>query len=104
MEEVKHTKGPWKCEIDSGEGWKGRYLYVTVSAGATLIAYFDATFSEYPEADEEIAANARLMTAAPELLEALQGLMELESRGRLMPVGSEWNAARAAIAKATSPT
>ena len=32
------------------------------------------------------------------LVEALEGLMRLESRGRIMPVGPEWDAARSAIA------
>lgn len=36
-----------------------------------------------------------------ELRRALESLMALESRGRVMPVGREWDAARAAIAKAT---
>jgi hypothetical protein len=35
-----------------------------------------------------------------ELRQALEGLMALESRGRVMPIGREWDAARAAIAKA----
>lgn len=38
------------------------------------------------------------------LLEALAGLMELERRDRFMPIGREWDAARAAIAKATGST
>lgn len=34
-----------------------------------------------------------------ELLAALQELMQIESRGRIMPIGKEWDNARAAIAK-----
>lgn len=49
---------------------------------------------------EQEKADARLIAAAPELLEALKKLMDLESRGRIMPIGAEWDAARAAIAKA----
>ena len=36
-----------------------------------------------------------------ELLAALQGLMQAESRGRVMPIGPAWDEARAAVAKAT---
>jgi hypothetical protein len=39
----------------------------------------------------------RILEAAPALLEALEELMELESRGRFMPIGKEWDKARAAI-------
>lgn len=34
-----------------------------------------------------------------ELREALEGLMELERRDRFMPIGREWDAARAALNK-----
>jgi hypothetical protein len=44
--------------------------------------------------------RARLIASAPDLLEALEGLMALESRGRIMPIGKEWDKARAAIAAA----
>lgn len=32
------------------------------------------------------------------LVEALEGIMRVEARGRIMPVGAEWDAARAALA------
>lgn len=35
------------------------------------------------------------------LVDALEGIMRVEARDRVMPVGAEWDAARAAIAKAT---
>lgn len=50
---------------------------------------------------ESLARASMLIAAAPDLLTALDGLMALESRGRIMPIGKEWDAARAAIAKAT---
>lgn len=53
---------------------------------------------------EEFLADAEVMLkaiGAPDLLQALRDLMALESRGRIMPIGKEWDAARAAIAKAT---
>lgn len=39
------------------------------------------------------ASSARIAR----LEEALRGLMEVESRGRVMPIGREWNAARSAL-------
>jgi hypothetical protein len=51
--------------------------------------------------NEELAANAARLALCwnthDQLLEALEGLMELEKRGRIMPIGREWDAARAAI-------
>lgn len=51
--------------------------------------------------DEEQAANARLIAAAPELLEALEwALRAMEARNPLWAEGERFVAARAAIAKA----
>lgn len=38
------------------------------------------------------------------LREALEGLMALESRGRIMPIGKEWDAAREALAQPSPPS
>jgi len=49
----------------------------------------------------QIDEEAKPAPAAPDvagLVEALEGLMRLESRGRVMPVGAEWDAARQALA------
>lgn len=46
------------------------------------------------------AERDRLKSINADLLAALEGLMALESRGRVMPFGKEWDDARAAIAKA----
>jgi hypothetical protein len=70
--ETKHTKGPWrasggsltvpKCHVMSGNG-KDSYALAHV----------------FGESDTERMANARLIAAAPELLEALKGTVaELE--------------------------
>lgn len=53
---------------------------------------------EKADADEQ----KRRADCYPDLLGALQGLMQVESRGRVMPAGQEWDNARAAIKKATS--
>lgn len=67
MSDVKHTPGPWKAApeangewgIDSATGWG--IATVAGSAGPG-------------PGDDESAANARLIAAAPELLETLQSL------------------------------
>lgn len=84
MSAAKHTPGPWRVDAHMNVMYRdGLVAFPCISGG-------------FPQ-----EANARLIAAAPELLEALIGLMELESRGRIMPIGKEWDAARAAIAKAT---
>ena len=88
----KHTPGPWV---------KAKYKVSTPSGG--LIANTRST----GEASSDDEANARLISAAPELLECLQWAMQT---GRLNYVGrTNGNAdycdavdrANAAIAKAT---
>ena len=54
-------------------------------------------FAEWKEAE----ANARLIAAAPELLEALQNMLGLTEASDYMGVGEIEQQARAAIAKAT---
>ena len=81
----KHTPGPWVLESpESG----GRVL--AQDEMATII--HTPTCSPF---NELVIADARLIAAAPELLEALQMLLEFPNTG---PATS---AARAAIAKAT---
>lgn len=74
---AQHTPGPW----DRGRADGCTQVY---GADGTLIANV-----------EPVAGNSRLIAAAPDLLEALQGAMDA--------LGSEcfdWGPARAAIAKA----
>ena len=93
----KHTPGPWQ--------WT---------------QHFDPTISIYKDGFGQIArlydssagtgkANARLIAAAPDLLEALQGILGYFDSGNSVSVSQatikarsdEVKAARAAIAKAT---
>ena len=90
-----HTPGPWHIGKRAADvaiyGPKGQEV-------AKILGFFND--------DEENKANARLISAAPELLEALEGLLH---GSRKVTSQEDWNAereeasatARAAIAKAT---
>ena len=104
----KHTPGPWTVTAD-GAGW---YIECSPERGHS-VAYIRAEIGEEdPDtSDNEKEANARLIAAAPELLEALSKFVEFaELHGEVvfagggMTVIDAMNActtkARAAIAKA----
>ena len=81
---VKHTKGPWKV----GTGW----IYAgNKPKGARSICEIPA----YPWGNTE--ANARLIAAAPELLEACQAVLtrlDLEPTDAIFPFGNAGHAPR----------
>lgn len=88
---AQHTPGPW--------AWDFR---VSVKAGGRLVALVYSTQTN-EDGETNLDDNCRLIAAAPELLLALQSLMNLfeqhEQRAHTKsPVGDY---ARAAIAKAT---
>lgn len=92
MKNSKHTPGPWAVN-----GWS-----VTIGNWSISTAMPRATI-------EESDANARLIAAAPELLEALNwalknleeiALPEFEKQGRVTSINNAIEKARAAIAKA----
>jgi len=86
-EETKHTPGPWEV-VHHGNGTGSREWAVCPKGSLQGIAIW------LTEAD------ARLMAAAPDLLEALQGVLRVADRKTV-----EFDAARAAIAKAlATPT
>ena len=95
------TPGPWMlrttptsaglCHIVVAAGWKGAFIY-----GDGLRKGIDDSL---PKA-KRLAANARLITAAPDLLEALKALLERYALA-IGNEGIECLNARAAIAKAT---
>jgi len=119
---VQHTAGPWNFHehyhpfddtisvVNSEDGF--HYKTITIAKGATRLAeviWDDANFGGYPlvETVEEMKANARLILAAPELLEALKStrryLAGRVARSGTGPGSDEdkaLEAARAAIAKA----
>lgn len=110
MSKVSHTPGPWGFHEMGGEEGRAtdcgdfRALTVSIGQGKMLIAKVDAynflgnANKGYPCVSDfdECRANARLMAAAPELLEALQDLCSFD-----LLTQEKWDKARAAIAKAT---
>ena len=85
---TKHTRGPWKAHpIEMNYGLP----YAPVSAKTLLAKVYSEAFGDYAQSE----ANARLIAAAPDLLEALKILVITRSAVKALP------AARAAIAKAT---
>lgn len=86
---ITHTPGPWAIE----EGDRETHIV----GGEAILAYCP----DWPCAPQEQEANARLIAAAPQLLEALEALMEFADNGTpIHPGALVVNDARAAIAKA----
>lgn len=102
---MKHTPGPWKAFLKNG------IVAVTTASGKEVIHWSGFDSSEFSTNTDE--ANARLIAAAPELLDALnktrqgyRNLIEL----KLLPSAAYEDATReyiavmdAAIAKAEGP-
>ncbi len=85
--EIKHTPGTWKQEYCGRD--RIRIYKESDQRRIATVAVKTTTMDE---------ANARLIAAAPELLEALRRLEDARKRGDLDI--TEWAAARAAIEKA----
>lgn len=87
---IKHTPAPWVTEQPEGKG----YVWVSSSDGSR------GNLATVWCADGNAMANARLMAAAPDLLEALKDSLDLITT--ISPLeGDTVKKARAAIAKAT---
>ena len=82
-----HTPGPWIAECNCIRSELGNQRF-------DLVAIVPLNHNEW-------GANARLIAAAPELLEALQMLMPQEPQETDSYDRAMWGNARAAIAKAT---
>ena len=96
----KFTKGPWNANFTRFSGWVVGFHITDPEHGSLrpICEAYDKTGAMNPN---EIAANARMIAAAPELLEALQKTIEaLEQENPLGWAGALKNA-HAAILKAT---
>ena len=100
---TQHTPGPWVWMQEYGAYWvlahenlykiSGQYV-LDNGAGDGLDSNIDVN-----------GPDARLIAAAPDLLEALRAMVEMMDCGDESGAGSEWHTkARAAIAKATGVT
>jgi hypothetical protein len=96
----EHTPGPWKAHFEEA------YFVTGPDLGrvAMMMNLKGAHGMGGRRSGDESAANAKLIAAAPELLEALQTLCKLALSGEPVIFTSEYDRARAAIAKATGGT
>ena len=90
---LSHTPGPWYVNISPVRG-----VLCVVSDVSWICGELQARNSTAISA-AECRANARLIAAAPDLLAALAGVLRVADRKT-----DEFDAARAAIAKAVSVT
>ncbi|WP_250512660.1 hypothetical protein [Caballeronia sp. INDeC2] len=86
---TKHTRGPW---TNHGRIAQPGLPHSAVAANTLLARVYSEAFGD----SEQETANANLIAAAPELLEALQAVVSVADRATV-----EFDMARAAIAKAT---
>lgn len=100
MTENKHTPGPWT--IDRRTGREGCNHVIVARGGAVsgCIAFVNTDWP-HPEQQAEQRANLQLMATAPDLLRALQGVLDAHSSYHSTGLRQQrWNEARTAIAKA----
>lgn len=81
-----HTPGPWRYEHEHSCGDKNGHLIRTfhhksANWSGTLIAEMNCTNRKALSAPESMQADARLIAAAPDLLEMLEKLMHETDRG-----------------------
>lgn len=100
---MKHTPGPWTL----AQYAKGFDLPIPVKEHKTIAVFSigpnhgDIAYMQHGLwKDDQAIANARLIAAAPELLEALKMAVRQNEHEMLM-TGEELREARSAIAKAT---
>lgn len=111
MSASKHTPGPWEVKPLTGANDKG-HGYIFAQGDELVASVLAATNADPVFGTERIIrgqANAHLIAAAPELLEALEGVVHFADGFGMYhtesPAGialRDWiNGAHAAIAKAT---
>ena len=105
MTQGKHTPGPWVVVIDDdGNPLSGRPGVFSSEELDCGIVHWDGFVQPYwrsARGDKEIHANARLIAAAPDMLEALQALVSANNSTDGMAMRKAWDKADAAIARAT---
>jgi len=104
-----YTKGPWKLQRSHDSHWRERYYAIWTDEGGEgdrPIASVDGDNAVWLEPGADFA-NARLIAAAPELLEALKTMLKGDQMGEgecqrtgFPRLCERWDMARSAIAKA----
>lgn len=105
---IKHTPGPWVARNKLGQFAKHEWnirdeakgicssVSAPISANKKIIAFVVHSSKSYDINLIEMEENLRLIAAAPDLLAALIGVVQVADRAT-----AEFDAAKAAIAKAT---
>jgi uncharacterized NAD-dependent epimerase/dehydratase family protein len=103
---TKHTPGPWIALPEEGDKPYVRIRGTRLGRRYKIANVMNAGYDNPPEREaEETRANARLIEASPDLLEALQEVFVIGDRLVADVYGHEFKEkARAAIAKATGGT
>ena len=108
MGEVKHAAGPWEVVDNS---WEVSTVYApNGSVVATVAIHHEVTEETQDEMERIKDANARLISAAPDLLEACRLLVTYDSSddfsgtSMMLAYDDAITAARAAISRATGAT
>ena len=94
MEKQQHTPGPWAYIVPDGYVVRHPQIYSDFGPVA------NATWLGENKLDQ-LKANARLIAAAPELLEALEEIVSAADGDGWSQLDADLRKARAAIAKAT---
>lgn len=108
MSDTQHTPGPWRYKRGEGRYSGSHYIEASVYSTPSVISGRDQ-IGQCNGYDDEVSANARLIAAAPDLLEALRvfaniGISENEDyRPEIRLPREAIVAARAAVDKATKP-
>ena len=100
---IKHTPAPWRVSSESPRIIKKDYRAIGSDAGFLIASTMGHDNSGFYASEQEADANARLIAAAPELLEALE--MCTKAMASVLPDfnpcdQAAYDKARAAIAKA----
>ena len=94
MEKQQHTPGPWAYIVPDGYVVRHPQIYSDFGPVA------NATWLGENKLDQ-LKSNARLIAAAPELLEALEEIVSAADGDGWSQLDADLRKARAAIAKAT---
>ena len=92
MTQGKHTPAPWRA---------GASTFCRGDGEVQMRVYTDHPPTEFDVFGDNLAANARLIAAAPDMLEALKSLVSANNSTDGMAMRKAWDNARAAIARAT---